>query len=460
MDVLLADAENVLTYIDDVLVHSRSHEEHLKHLSAAIDKIGAANLRLNPKKCVFGSDSVEYLDHTLSGDGVRPGQDKAKAMQMAQPPRSVKELRSFCGLANYFRSYIVQFAIKAAPLFKLTRQDSDWKGEELPPEASKTFLRLREEISSRPVMAYPNATGQYHLFVDAALGDENNFGGLGAVLMQDQEGGLRKPVAYASRRLDKHERNYPVFLAEMQAAVFGMEQFHHFLITGRFALYTDHRPVCKLSSVHVKTLNRLQLKKTELHPDIKYIEGKNNIVADFLSRYHGINIHVTEVKYDKGRVNEAVAALSHKDLGASVQMIDALPFRIRVLQNTDSQLKAIKDDPAVPRSTHENPAVGKWAHCKIPATVIDDILYVRALLRKGHIIRKDLRIAVPSAMRKEIMTEAHNSWIGGHGGMFKTTERLRGEFWWPGMDADIGSHVATCITCQAATNKNKMNPPP
>ena len=167
-------------------------------------------------------------------------------MQTAQPPRSVKELRSFCRLANYFRLYIVQFAIKAAPLFKLTRQDSEWKGGDLPPEASKAFLQLREEIASRPVMAYPNATGQYHLFVDAALGDENNSEGLGAVLMQDQEAGLRKPVAYASRRLDKQERNYPVFLAEMQAAVFGMEQFHHFLITGRFTLYTDHQPLCKL----------------------------------------------------------------------------------------------------------------------------------------------------------------------------------------------------------------------
>jgi hypothetical protein len=197
MDVLLADAENVLTYIDDVLVHSQTHEQHLKHLVAAIDKIGTANLRLNPRKCVFGSDSVEHLGHTLLGDGVRPGQDKAKAMQTAQPPRSVKELRLFCGLANYVRSYIVQFEIKVAPLFRLTRQDSYWKGGELPPEASKAFLRLRDEISSRPVMAYPNATAQYHLFVDAALGDENNSGGKEAVLMQDQEAGLRKPVAYA-----------------------------------------------------------------------------------------------------------------------------------------------------------------------------------------------------------------------------------------------------------------------
>jgi hypothetical protein len=92
---------------------------------------------------------------------------------------------------------------------------------------------------------------------------------------------------------------------------------------------------------------------TELHSDIKYIEGKNNIVGDFLSRYHGMNIHVMDVKYDEGRVNAAVASLSHKDLGAPVQMVDASPFRIRVLQNTDTQLKSIKDDPAILRSKQQ-----------------------------------------------------------------------------------------------------------
>jgi hypothetical protein len=228
-------------------------------------------------------------------------------------------------------------------LFRLTRQDSDWKGGELLLEATRAFLSLRDEIASWPVMAYPNATGQYHLFVDAALlGNENTSGGFGAVSMQDQKPGLRKPIAYASRRLDKHERNYPVFLAEMQAAVFGMEQFHHFLITGRFVLYTDHRPLCKLSSVHVKRLNRLQLKMTELHPYIRYIKGKNNIVADFLSGYQGMNIHFTDVRYEEGPVNPAVASLSHKDLGAPVQMVDASPFRVRVLQNTESNTQGTR----------------------------------------------------------------------------------------------------------------------
>jgi hypothetical protein len=128
---------------------------------------------------------------------------------------------------------------------------------------------------------------------------------------------------------------------------------------------------------------------TELHPNIKYIEGKNNIVADFLSRYHGMYIHVRDVRYDEGRVNAAVALLSHKDLEEPVQMVNASPLRVRVLQNMDTDLKPIKDDPAAPKSTFEDPAVGKSLHCRLPATVIDNILYVRALLRKGHVIKDD-----------------------------------------------------------------------
>jgi hypothetical protein len=164
----------------------------------------------------------------------------------------------------------------------------------------------------------------------------------------------------------------------------------------------------------------LLLKMTELHPNIKYIEGKNNIVADFLSRYHGMNIHVRDVKFDEGRVNAAVASLSHKDLGAPVQMVDASPFRVHVLQNTDTDLKPIKDNPAIPKSTFEDPAVGKSVHCRLPATIIDNILYVRASLRKGHVIKNDLRMAVPAAM-KEILTEVHNGWIRGHGPIARTT---------------------------------------
>jgi hypothetical protein len=160
------------------------------------------------------------------------------------------------------------------------------------------------------------------------------FGGAGSGPDAGSRGRTQETGGICIQEIRQARTNYPVFLAKMQAAVFGMD---HFLITGRFALYADHRPLCKLSLVHVKRLNKLQLKMTEFHPDIKYIEGKNNVMADFLSRYHGMNIPVTDVKYDKGRVNAAVAALSHGTRDTVAGRRDAIGDRI----------PAVARDPAV-----------------------------------------------------------------------------------------------------------------
>jgi hypothetical protein len=316
MDVIMADATNVITYIDDVLIHSATHKDHLGHLAEAIRRVGKANLRLNAAKCIFGAAEVTYLGHTLTSTGVKPGKDKSAALVNVLPPTNQKQLKSFAGLANYFRGYIKNFSVIAAPLFQLTRQTSIWKEGHMPEDALEAFHKIKKLIASRPLMQYPKRQGTFHLFVDAALGDSKNIGGLGAVLMQTQPDGHKAPVGFASRRLLKHEGNYPTFLAEIQAAVFGMEFFHHYLVGRRFNLYTDHKPMlrlshAKLSPVHMKTLERLQLKMQDMHPEIRYVEGKNNTVADFLSRYQGMN----------------------------VAMVDTAPVRINVLQQEDLQIR-------------------------------------------------------------------------------------------------------------------------
>jgi hypothetical protein len=169
MDLIMAGARKVLTYIDDLLMHSKNHSEHLVHLANALDRVGKANLRLNLTKFIFGASKVNYLSHTITSADIKPGTDKSDAMRLAPIPRTVKEVQSFNGLANYFQQYIVQFATKAAPLFALTKQDSHWKVGKLPPAALASFERLGKEILSRPLMAFPNGTGTYHLFVDACL---------------------------------------------------------------------------------------------------------------------------------------------------------------------------------------------------------------------------------------------------------------------------------------------------
>ena len=168
--------------------------------------------------------------------------------------------------------YIPRFAQLAAPLFALTRKGADWRdGTPLPQEAMAAFKTIRHAIASSPCMAYPSRTGKYTLQVDAAQGDVKNAGGMGAVLFQTQSDGMNRPIGYASRQLYTYEKNYPPFLLEMGAAVYGMDYFHHYLVGRRFNLLTDHKPLVPLSRTHTKTLNHLQLKMQDMHPDLSLI---------------------------------------------------------------------------------------------------------------------------------------------------------------------------------------------
>ena len=106
IDLIMEGAANVITYIDDVLIHSLNHSEHMVHLEEAIKRIQRVHLRLNAKKCIFTATSVQYLGHTLSSEGVTPGNSKIEAIQKLMLPKNTKQLKSFLGLANYFRLYI------------------------------------------------------------------------------------------------------------------------------------------------------------------------------------------------------------------------------------------------------------------------------------------------------------------------------------------------------------------
>jgi len=143
MDVTMRGLDNVLTYIDDVLIYTAEWDHHLDTLELALDRLRKAGLKLNLSKCRFGCDRVEYLGHEIGVDGIRPSKDKKKAMLDFPTPASVKDLRSFLGLANFFRSFIPGFASTASPLFRLTRKAAAWHGGPLPADARIAFATLR-----------------------------------------------------------------------------------------------------------------------------------------------------------------------------------------------------------------------------------------------------------------------------------------------------------------------------
>jgi hypothetical protein len=256
MDLTVKGLHNVIVYIDDLLVHDSEHVSHRKSLQSLFDRLCKANLKLNLTKCNFGSTNVIYLGFRLTPEGILPGSDKLAAVKNATPPKNVHQIRQFLGLANFFRTHIRNFALISSPLNILTQKDSHWKGGPLPPSALRAFNELRSALCSEPVVNYLRKNRPYALIVDAATGSVGNEGGLGSVLCQADDNGKLHVIAYASRALSKHEKkNYTPFLAEMTACCWGIEHFSVYLKGRKFTLYTDHKPLEKLSTVHTKMLN-------------------------------------------------------------------------------------------------------------------------------------------------------------------------------------------------------------
>jgi hypothetical protein len=142
---------NVIVYIHDLLAHTKTHEDLLKVLEQVLDRLHSHNLKINLDKCFFGNKEVSYLGFTLTPEGIKPGKNKLKAIKNPKPPTDVKTIRSFVGLCNFFRTHIKNFAIIAAPLFKLTRKDFGYKGGPLPKEAMDAFCILQYPLTSEPV---------------------------------------------------------------------------------------------------------------------------------------------------------------------------------------------------------------------------------------------------------------------------------------------------------------------
>ncbi len=185
------------------------------------------------------------------------------------------------GFCNFFQTHIKDFAIIAAPLFKVTRKDSGYKNGPLPPDALHTFKVLQQQLTSDPVMGFPRSDRQYALITDAATGTADFSGRLGAILTQVDTNGNHYAISFASRQLKDHEKSYSPFLLEAAAAVWGMEIFNEYLRGKQFILFTDHKPLEKLGYLHRKMLNRLQTALLEHDFVVQYKKG-THMPADFL----------------------------------------------------------------------------------------------------------------------------------------------------------------------------------
>jgi hypothetical protein len=426
MEGVLRNLQNVIVYIDDLLIHSDNHERHLQILEKVLERLQQNQLKINLEKCIFGNKEVSYLGFTLTPEGIKPGKNKLKAIETAKAPADAKTIRSFVGLCNFFRTHIKNFAITAAPLFKLTRKDSGYKGGPLPEAAMNAFMSLRKQLISEPVMAFPRVDRQYALITDAATGTADTPGGLGAILTQVDKDGKFYAISFASRQLKDHEKNYSPFLLEAAAAVWGMDHFNEYLKGKKFILYTDHKPLEKLGHLHSKTMNRFQTALLEHDFVIQYKKG-SDMPADYLSR-----LPVSTPESNK----EAVIAA-----------FDPFQTDLPDLQRKESYITNMfylnkhhrwPDHLSKSEANYHADLMKRIFHDK------DRLLWVRLTDYKYP----RTALLLPKKYQKEALCEAHNSIFGGHDANLKTYMKISSSYYWPGLFKDVKMHVKTCLTCQ------------
>ena len=440
MDYCMRGLANVLTYIDDVLVHTKGHARHLEVLRNVFLRLRKYNLKLNVKKSAMGSAECEYLGFHLSGSGVSPGQEKLQAMRSFPEPDSIKKVREFVGMCNYFRGLIRDFSLYSGCLTALLKKDSKWKKGPLPTVAANAFRYLKAALCSNPVVCHPVQDGEWHLTTDASQGDAEHPGGLGAVLTQIVKEDERV-IAYASRGLKKHERNYSAFLIEMQAACWGIETFSVYLVGRRFTLFTDHRPLESMGTIHKRTLNRLQQTLLEFDFEVKYKKGEENVVADALSRNP-----VMTVKEDTGAFEKSPAEVLSDESGTLVQAQDA--------DELCRDLKTYIASGVLPEDKSQTYVNQLLAMGKVSYVGPDGVLYY---VHNRLNYRTRNAVVLPERLRAMVMYAAHNTLVSGHGGVDRTKERIFMSYYWPGIHEQVKNFVKACQVCQLS---KATKPPP
>ena len=248
----------------------------ISHLEEVFKRLKDANLKLKPSKCYFARTELDFLGHVVSGDGVRPNPKMVAAVQEFPVPKTVKQIRSFLGLSNYYRRFVKDYAKLASPLHKLT-----WKGEKFvwSDSCQVAFDKLKHALVSAPILAFPDFTKRFHVFTDAS----NE--GIGMTLGQYQDD-LERAIAYAGRDLNPVERNYSAIEKEALACVEAIKHFQPYLHGQKFILHTDHMALKWLMSIKDPTGRLAQWSSLLQQYDfeIRHRVGRVNTNPDALSR--------------------------------------------------------------------------------------------------------------------------------------------------------------------------------
>jgi hypothetical protein len=262
----------VVVFIDDILIYSKNEEEHAQHLRIVLTRLREHQLYAKFSKCAFWLEEIQFLGHVLSAKGIAVDPSKVKDILEWKPPTTIHQVRSFLGLAGYYRRFIPNFSKLVKPITSLLKNDTkfNWSSK-----CNEAFEQLKVLLTTAPVLAQPDIEKPFDVYCDASGS------GLDCVLMQEG-----RVIAYASRRLHRHEEHYPTHDLELAAVVHALKIWRHYLLGNVYHIYTNHKSLKYIftqSELNMRQRRWLELIK-DYELEIHYHPGKANVVADVLSR--------------------------------------------------------------------------------------------------------------------------------------------------------------------------------
>ncbi|KAI5718458.1 hypothetical protein M8J77_021475 [Diaphorina citri] len=386
----------VFPYIDDMLVASSSEEEHHEHLRTLFAELNKFQLNINLGKCVFGVDEISFLGYQVSPTGIKPLPERVKVIQEFPIPNSIKDLRQFLGLVNFYRRSLPHSAQTQQILFDLTKnaKKNDKRKLQWTDESRAAFVKLKSQLADATLLFHPAPDLKLVLSVDAS-----DFA-VGAALQQLNNRHL-EPLAFFSKKLDNAQKNYSTYDRELYAAYSAVKYFR-FMLEGRnFTILTDHKPLSFAFSQKSDRASPRQLRHldfiSQFTTDIQYVSGSQNIPADVFSRISEISAP-SLIPYDE------IADAQRQD-----------PELQALFQSSDCslQLKSI----TLPS--------GKELICDSSTC--------------------SLRPFIPVGLRKQVFDTIHNL---SHPGISASSKLVREKFVWPKIDKDCKLWAQTCIPCQ------------
>ncbi|UYV84377.1 hypothetical protein LAZ67_X001970 [Cordylochernes scorpioides] len=293
-----------LYYFDDIIIHSKTYEEHIKHLDDILGIFEQEDIKLNLNKCKFLQKEIQFLGYTINSGKYTPNNTNIEAILKLNRPYNIKTLQRFLGTINIYNKFIPHYAQIRAPLNELLLKNAPWLWSV---KHEQAFQTLKNSLISQPVLYIYDPSKPCHLFTDASSL------GVAGVLKQPDEQGILHPIGYFSRKLHPYEQNYTASEIETLAIINSVQRFHTYLHNIHFTLHTDHLPLKWIKNVKNPQgrLFRWSLILSQYSFDIKHIKGLNNIEADMLSRAP-VSFYLTYSELKEHQTTEQISSAKFK----------------------------------------------------------------------------------------------------------------------------------------------------